>query len=174
MIDRVDTALRHVTDVVVIASNDADAYTWVGMHEGIPLKDRHPGMGGLAGVEAALAYHPHVVVVAWDMPFVSAQLLEAILGVAHKYDADAVVPESTSPHGIEPFCAVYSEAVREQLSQFFERGGGAAHEFIAGLPRLYRLPLADVKRIGDPDRLFFSVNTPQDLARARAMANATE
>lgn len=174
MIDLVAGALAQVTDLVVVAANDPEASTWLGMHEAIPLSDRHPGMGGLAGVEAALTYHSAVIVVAWDMPFVSARLLEAILEAARVHDSDAVVPESLSPHGIEPFCAFYSERVREPLARFLERGGGAAHEFVTRLPHLHRLPLAEVRRTGDPDRLFFSVNTPEDLERARAMAKAAK
>lgn len=173
MIDRVATALAQVTDLVVVAANDPDAHTWLGMREAIPIRDRHPGMGGLAGVEAALAYHSEVIVVAWDMPFVTAQLLGTILDAARVHDPDAVVPESLSPHGIEPFCAFYSDRVREPLARFLESGGGAAHEFVTRLPRLHRLPLAEVRQTGDPHRLFFSVNTPADLERARAMAIAS-
>lgn len=174
MIDRVATALRQVTDLVVIAANDPDAQTWFGMREAIPIRDVHVGMGGLAGVEGALRNHSEVLVVAWDMPFVTAQLLGAILDAARAHEADAVVPESLSPHGFEPFCAFYSGRLREPLTRFLERGGGAAHEFVARIPRLHRLPLAEVKRKGDPRRLFFSVNTPEDLDRARAMVAPTK
>lgn len=133
------------------------------------VADLHPGTGGLAGIESAFGMDCDVLVVAWDMPFVSSRLLAAIVDAARDTNADVVVPESLSPHGVEPFCAFYSVRVREQLSLFLERGGGAAHDFVAGLSRVHRLPLAEVMRIGDPNRLFLSVNTPADLERARAM-----
>ncbi len=104
------------------------------------------------------------------MPFVTTDLLRAILEAAAQHDADVVVPASPSPHGFEPFCAFYSARVGDPLTAFLEQGGGAAHEFISGLPRVHRLPLATVRQSGDPDLLFFSVNTAADLERARALA----
>ena len=41
---------------------------------------------------------------------------------------------------------------------------------IERLPSYERVPLADVARIGDPDKLFFNVNTLEDLATAERLA----
>jgi molybdopterin-guanine dinucleotide biosynthesis protein A len=174
IIDHVHAALNEVADLVVISSNHPDAYTWVGVHEGIVMRDVHPGTGGLAGVESALVFHGGAMVVAWDMPFVTAPLLHAILGAAMEPDVDIVVPASDSPYGIEPFCAYYSGRVLEPLTAFLERGGGPAHDFLSGAAGVRRLQLSEVRRFGDPVRLFFSVNTAGDLERARAMAGETE
>lgn len=168
IIDRVVSALRQVTDDIVLASNDPDAHEW-GLDDATVVSDTHPGAGGLAGVESAMRLERDVLVVAWDMPFVSSRLLSAILAAARTSGADVVVPESRSPHGVEPFCGFYAARLREALAEYLTHGGGAAHRFIAGLPRVHRLPLAEVRRAGEPDRLLFSVNTPADLERARAM-----
>jgi molybdopterin-guanine dinucleotide biosynthesis protein A len=171
LIDRVASALRSVVPEIVLSANDPNAGGWIqdGGEAVRALPDLHPNAGGLAGVDAALALGRDVLAVAWDMPFVNQGLLAAILTAARSLDADVVVPESFSPHRIEPFCAFYSQRVREPLSQFLEFGGGAAHQFIERLRGVYRLPLADVRRHGDPKMLFFSVNTPDDLERARAI-----
>lgn len=113
-----------------------------------------------------------MLVVAWDMPFVPGDLLRRLARQARAGSADAVVPESDSPHGIEPFCAFYAHAVRDPLGEYLRSGGGSAHRFLAGLPRVSRLSRSALRRFGDARRLFLSVNTPDDLARARAMAGS--
>jgi hypothetical protein len=47
------------------------------------------------------------------------------------------------------------------------RPGGAA--FVRSLDRVAWLSQDDARAFGNPEQLYFSVNTPQDLARAEAM-----
>jgi molybdopterin-guanine dinucleotide biosynthesis protein A len=172
IVDYVAAALGHVASRVVIISNEPRASAWLPPLPVVP--DLHPGRGGLAGVEAALAHGEGAFVVAWDMPFVTGRLLQALANAAQIDDADVVVPASDSPFGFEPFCAFYSSRVREPLSAFLSGGGGPARDFVRGVRRLRVLSTNEVSRIGDPSRLFFSVNTPEDLERARAMAAAAK
>ena len=168
VIDRVATELRMVAPELLLVANDPDASRWL---PGVAvLSDLHPGAGGMAGVEAAVRHAGDALVVAWDMPFVTATLLRALLDAARAHDADVALPESVSPYGFEPFCAFYSARTLPSLTAFFAGGGGAARDFIGLVPRVYRMPLAEVERHGDPRRLFFSVNTREDLERAREMA----
>jgi molybdopterin-guanine dinucleotide biosynthesis protein A len=177
ILDFVFAAVAQVTDHVVISSNDPLARRWIPGVQVLP--DRHAGAGGLAGIEAALSWSAgsgggsshgrDIVAVAWDMPFVTGSLLASLVDAADANDADAVAPQSDSPHGIEPFCAFYSHRVREPLEAFLSAGGGAAHEFVKSLPRFQLLPTSHVARSGDPNRLLLSVNTPDDLVRARTL-----
>ena len=169
IVDRVADALRPVSDRLVLAANDVSAGDWL---PGVAvLPDEHRGAGGLAGVHAALSLGHDALVVAWDMPFVTTGFLAALLERARTSRALAVVPESHSRHGMEPFCAFYSLGMRRALDAFLEGGGGrAAGDFLASTNGVERLSLADVRAIGDPRRLFLSVNTSDDLARANAMA----
>lgn len=170
MIDRVVNAMRAICDDIVLSASAPDAKNWL---IDVPiLSDEYPGRGGLAGVHAVLRTGRDAVVVAWDMPFVSTELLGALVELGRLEDADAVVPESDSPFGVEPFCAYYSARLSEPLARFLTESGGAAAEFLARLSTVRRLPAAQVRRIGDPGKLFFSVNTPGDLERARALAGA--
>lgn len=164
--------LAAVTADVVLASNDPLAEGWLPGIRVFPDVHRHSG--GLAGVHAVVAEGRDVLVVAWDMPFVSPEILRALMAAAQAHAADVVVPASDSPHGIEPFCAYYAARVAETLDQFFASGGGAARDFVRRVTRLHVLSPAEVAALGDPHRLFFSVNTAADLERARAMANARE
>jgi molybdopterin-guanine dinucleotide biosynthesis protein A len=171
IVDSVVATLRAACEHVVLAANDSGAAQWI---PGLQVvRDRHPGTGGLAGVDAALqGAISGVIVVAWDMPFVTPELLRALVGAARIHRADLVIPESDSPYGFEPFCAYYGRELALGLGTFLERGGGAARDFVRQVGRVHRIPLAEVAKLGDPQRLFFSVNTPDDLERARAMAES--
>jgi molybdopterin-guanine dinucleotide biosynthesis protein A len=168
IVDRVAGALKNACGRIVLAANDPSAPSWL---PGVDVvADRLPGSGGLAGVEAAIAREGDGIVVAWDMPFVTAGLLRELTRRAATHEADVVVPESDSPYGFEPFCAYYSARTLPQLAAFLEGGGGAARDFIAQVARVHRLPLRDVATFGDAATMFFSVNTPEELARARTIA----
>jgi len=160
-----------VTAEIVLLANDADAAHWMpGIHV---LGDSHAGAGGLAGVESVLQSGRDALVVAWDMPFVNPKLLELLVADAQIDAVDVVIPDSNSPHGFEPFCAYYSARVRPALTAFLENGGGPARDFIAKV-NARRIPLSASQRAGNPDQLFFSVNTPEDLLRARAIASSAQ
>jgi molybdopterin-guanine dinucleotide biosynthesis protein A len=167
-VDHVVVALKSVVSEVVLVANAPDASAW--LPDVAVLSDLHPGAGGLAGVEAALSGGRDAYVVAWDMPFVTGALLGALRDARQEHDADVVVPESPSPHGIEPFCAFYAATTLPRITAFLESGERAAHDLLAQLPRVHRLSAADVQRVGDPRRLFFSVNTDAELQRARTMS----
>lgn len=126
----------------------------------------------MAGVEVALTTGSDVVVVAWDMPFVTASLVEFIIGEARRHESQVTVPESDSPYGFEPFCAYYAASVQPALAEFLRDGGGPARDFLARIPRVHRIARDEVARVGDPERLLLSFNTREDLERARELATA--
>lgn len=168
IVDRVADALHHACSSVILAANDDGAADWL-PDIGI-VRDRYAGAGGLAGVDAAIAHAGDVAVVAWDMPFVPGALLEELVRRARDTAADVVLPESDSPHGVEPFCAFYSARVLQPLGIFLATGGGPAHEFLVQLDGVHRMPLRDVSAFGDPATIFLSVNSAEDLVRARTIA----
>jgi molybdopterin-guanine dinucleotide biosynthesis protein A len=148
-------------------ANDPAADGWL---PGLPrVADSRPGLGPLAGVEAALAHSgADVLVVAWDMPFVSPALLRALRALGAQ-GHDAVVPESDTGR-LEPTCALYTQRCRPALQRWLDLGRRGAGDFLASCPRVRTLPVSEVARFGDPERLFFSVNTTDALARADMIA----
>lgn len=172
IIDRVVSAIEAVTSDVVISANHPDASSW--LNTGVVVPDKSDGFGGFSGVHAALSSGRDALVVAWDMPFVTGDLLRAIVAAGADHGADAAVPRSDSPHGIEPFCAWYSARSFPPIDLFLAAGGGSAHDLVARLPNVYYVPQAVTARFGDPRVLFSSVNTPQDLARARAIVETPQ
>lgn len=168
IIDRVAAALRQACGELLLAANDAAAASWL---PGVPVvADIHAGTGGLAGVEAAITHSGSALVLAWDMPFVPSQLLGEIARLGRDTGADVVLPESSSPYGLEPFCAFYHSRILAALNAYLSQGGGPARAFLTRVERVHRIPLGDVAAFGDPATMFLSVNTSQDLVRARTIA----
>ena len=176
IIDRQLAALSVVTmknDVRIVA-NDRDRYAGLGLRV---IPDAVPDAGPLGGLYTALldASHDRVLVLACDLPFVTAALLQRLVtesGTGPDNDeVDAVVPRSA--RGLEPLCALYMKqrCAAGALARI-ERGELA----VAGL-------LADlrVRELGpealapyDDGSLFENVNTPHDHARARGWVELNE
>jgi molybdopterin-guanine dinucleotide biosynthesis protein A len=165
IIDRVADALAEATGAApLLVANAADAAGWRPDLE--VVGDDQPGLGALGGIYTAVVKGPApVVVVAWDMPFVSALLLQAL---ARGLDtADACLPSSGGPRGVEPLCAAYGPACRAAIEQSLAEGDLRAigfHRFL----RVGILPIESVSGLVDPALAFFNVNTAHDLAEAEA------
>lgn len=155
---------------VVLSANVKESVNW--LDNVAIVSDGHRNSGGLAGIEAVLRHAASggvgIVAVAWDMPFVSAAVIASLIDTARTSGASAVVPASASPHGIEPFCAYYSQALLPVLQRALAEGRVAAHAFLRGLDDLEIITPVGV----DPEIAFLSVNTEDDLARARRIADA--
>ena len=146
----------------LLIANDAQAGAW--RPDLRLVADIRPGQGSLGGLYTAVMEAPApVVCVAWDMPFVTPPLLRAL--AAGLGDHDALLPWSPRRHGVEPMCAAYGPRCREAIAASLEAGDLRA---VAFHPRISLgiLPLSELRRFGDPERLFFNVNTADDLARA--------
>lgn len=169
IIDRVARALRAVAPHLLLVANDPEADGWL---PGVPrIADRLPGGGGLSGVHAALAHTRRpVLVVAWDMPFVTPALLAELARRCAAQRADACVPDSASPVGMEPFCACYAPSCLPSLERALRAGETGGAQFARSLPRLARLTAAETLGFGPPARLFFGVNARDDLGHAEALA----
>lgn len=149
----------------LLIANDPDARSWRPDLETIP--DLQPGLGALGGLYTAVVAGPApVVVAAWDMPFISPQLLRTLADSLG--DADACLPSGGGPYGIEPMAAAYGPGCVEPIRQALDAGDLRAVGFH---PRIKVSILSPevVARFGDPSRLFFNVNTATDLHQAETL-----
>jgi molybdopterin-guanine dinucleotide biosynthesis protein A len=121
------------------------------------VTDRWANCGPLGGLEAALASarDPEVAVIACDMPFVEARLLDLL--VASLGHADAVVP--FTERGYHPLCAVYARHCHGVVLDSLAHGDLKMMHLLDAL-RVRPLTRDDMDRIGSPDRLLANVNTP--------------
>ena len=167
ILDRVVDAMVEAFSVPpILIANDPGAHAWRADLE--TRADLRPGEGALGGLLSAVhagAGAP-VVVTAWDMPFVPATLLrELAAGLA---DADAVLPASDGRRGVEPLLAAYGPACEGAIEAALARGDRRAIAFHDQV-RVTVLPLDRVRAFGDPARIFFNVNSADELQKAEGM-----
>ena len=170
IIDRQLAALSTVADDIRIVANDRDRYADLGVRV---IPDAIADAGPLGGVYTALvdARHDAVIVLACDLPFVTAALLERLVAESRTgEEVDAVVPRSA--RGLEPLCALYMTRAAGAARARIERGDLR----VAGLLEDLR-----VRELGpealvpyDAGSLFENVNTPHDHARARGWVELNE
>lgn len=149
---------------VVIVTNTPELYTFLGLPM---VGDRIPGLGPLGGLEAGLtaSRYEHAFFCAVDMPFVSEGLVRQMLALAPGYDL--VVPLLDGEY--EPMHAVYGKGCLPSISRNLESRRLKLIGFYEGVRRL-ELTESQIRRFGDPQRLFFNCNTPEDLDQARRWA----
>jgi molybdopterin-guanine dinucleotide biosynthesis protein A len=168
ILDRVVARVQAVTGAApLLVANASGASAWRPDLKTIP--DARPGFGSLGGIFTAATAGPGpVLCVAWDMPFVPEALLRALVEGAAAGTYDAFLPESSGRRGVEPLCAVYGPACGPAIARRLDSGDLKAISFHPDV-RVGILSLAQVRAFGDPDELFFNVNTPDDLERAEAL-----
>lgn len=168
IIDRVARVLRATTDRLLIVSNDPAAAEWIA---GVPVAtDVLPLKASVAGIHSALARAgSDVLVVAWDMPFVSEALLSEL---RRRLTGDAVAVVPWGPGGPEPVCASYAARALPHIEAMAKAGTLRLSDMVDALPGLARIAPGEVSRFGDPETLFLNVNSPDDHQRAEAIARS--
>jgi len=170
IIDRQLAVLRTVADDVRIVADDRNRYSGIGVRV---IPDRIANAGPLGGLHAALldAAHDRVVVLACDLPFVTAALLERLLVEFGSGEAiDAVVPRSA--RGVEPLCAVYAVRCADAARKRIERGELQVLGLLEDVRVLELGP--DAVAPYDDGSVFLNVNTPHDYARATGRVELNE
>jgi len=168
LLHRAARTLLPLAGRVVVVANDLNRHAL----EGKPVRpDLVSGIGPLGGLHTAVAWAAEeglsgAVVLATDMPFVPAPLLEHLVTLLDR-DA-AIVPASQGPRGFEPLCAAYDVGCLPAIEAAIERGDRAVISFFPAVD-LRILELARVSSYGDPDTMFFNVNRPEDHLRADAL-----
>lgn len=162
IIDRVAEALRDVCDELLLVANAPDATSWL---PGVRVaRDLRVGDGALGGLHAAVAHAngAGALVVAWDMPFVPSGLLRALRALGEA-GADVAAPASeSSGRGVEPLCAWYGPRCLAAIERRLDAGDRRVVSFFDDVT-VARLGAEDVARWGAVERMFWNVNTPDDL-----------
>lgn len=167
IIDRVADALAPVTTEIIVITGAPDADQWLPGARVIP--DAWRRQGSLVGIHTGLTYAQRpILLVAWDMPFVTRALFELLIERSTDPHC-ATVPES-APGTREPFCAVYTPACLPVIESQLAADDLRLSRMLELQPSLDIVSAGDVARIGNPRRLFFNVNSAEDLAAAEQIA----
>lgn len=137
---------------------------------GLPaIPDREPGLGPLGGIATALAdtRRDWNLVLACDLPYLTAAWLAHLIARARESGADALLPHSEAAGMLlpEPLCAMYHRRCLPAMDAALERGVRKVTDGLAGL-RIETIPPAEWKAFDSSGRLFKNMNSPEDFRRA--------
>jgi molybdopterin-guanine dinucleotide biosynthesis protein A len=124
-----------------------------------PFEPVHPLLGIVTALERSEGRA--VLACGCDLPFITPALAAAIAGT----DARLVVPRAG--HRLHPLLARYTAPLLPRLREALEQSA-PLQETVAALDPLI-LDEQALRAFGDPARLLFNVNTPEDLERAEAL-----
>jgi molybdopterin-guanine dinucleotide biosynthesis protein A len=165
LIQRVIERLSPVADELIVTTNRPEDYVFLDPRLTLHT-DLKPGRGALGGLYTAIASakNPFVAVVACDMPFASAKLIEAGSRLLVEEATDVVIARSDERY--EPLHAVYR---RETCLPAIEAAIDADQwKVIAWFPQV-KVRLLTPEEIQGYDPLglaFWNVNTPEEFAEA--------
>ncbi|HUU55626.1 MAG TPA: molybdenum cofactor guanylyltransferase [Armatimonadota bacterium] len=141
---------------IIICANDPAPYQDLGLPI---IADSEPGLGPLGGIAAALSHFAPtaeaVLLLAGDMPAITAGELRLLLAAFGQTDAPAVFAEA--PDGPHPLVAVARTGLRDEVER-------ARHSDNRGANALWRRVGAEP--VSFPQAYpFANINTPGDLDR---------
>ncbi len=131
------------------------------------IADTMPGRGPLGGIYTCLGESGYQVnfVAACDMPFIDSSLAAYLVSLAPGHDA--VVPRIGDYY--QPLFAVYTKKCLPAIETSLSEGRNKIISFYPKI-RVRFVGPDEIRQYGDPDRIFFNVNTPGDLDRAQKIA----
>jgi molybdopterin-guanine dinucleotide biosynthesis protein A len=161
ILDRQLAELRLLTDDILLVGGA----TTRDAHGVRPVADRVPDSGPLGGLDAALAAarDHRIVLVACDMPFVTAPFLAHLLSLSQ--DADVVVPRTE--RGYHPLCAVYTRACQPAIGRRLAERRLKMLDLFEDV-RVHVVEGDEIARFGG-ERLLANVNTPDELRDLEAL-----
>jgi molybdopterin-guanine dinucleotide biosynthesis protein A len=129
------------------------------------VADRLPGCGPLGGLHTAFceAHGDAIIVIACDMPYVSAPFLRRLLTLTR--DADAVVPRTEC--GYHPLCAAYTRACLAPAAARLAQGRLKMIDLLEDV-RVRVVTTEEVDAFGHHGRLLANVNTPAEYGDLEA------
>jgi len=123
------------------------------------IVDLQPGLGPIAGIQAALHAHPHHawLVLACDLPFLTGATLDHLIA---RRDARRLASAYRSSHdGLpEPLCAIFEPPARESVDGWIAAGKRCPREWLSGSDALLLEPLES--------QALENINTPEQYASA--------
>jgi len=171
LVQRVVERVGHLAAEILVTTNHPEAYTFLNIPT---ISDIYPVRGTLGGLYTALnsASLPLVAIVACDLPFASAAIIERMVALLEEEQMDIVVPHSGG--GLEPLHAVYRRKPCLQIVHEVLNAG--EQKVISWFPRVrVREFSMDEAASCDPSGLaFWNVNTPGEFLEAERIAQEME
>ena len=163
IIERVLGAIEGVVDEVLVVTNTPELYAFLRLPM---VPDAYADGGSLGGIFTGLKAAPGdaAFTVACDMPFVHPDVVRFV--VSRAAEGDVVIPRVGDQ--LETLHAVYGKGCLAPMEERLRAGRLKIVGFFDSV-RVVEIPAGEMAAHGDPAVLFMNVNTPEELARARAL-----
>ncbi len=157
--ERIATTLLQLTESVTLVGKHAD-------HTNLPaVPDVYPQWGALGGLHTALATckRDWAIVVACDLPFVTAELFSFLSQL--RLDHDAIVP--VQPDGRpQPLAALYRvDPCRQQAETLIAAGRRRPLDLLETVKTRW-VSFAEITNLERAESFFVNINTPDDYYEA--------
>jgi len=164
ILERQLDVLRRLVPRIVIVANAPEPFAGAGVPV---LTDAVPGCGSLGGIATAVedAGGP-VLILACDMPFVTAPFLARLIEAGR--EADIAIPRGLD--GYQPLCANYAPSCAGPLRRRIEQGALKVVDLLADV-RVRELGPDEIAPFDPDGLLLLNVNTADDLVRAQRAAH---
>ena len=166
-IERIAGELELVVNQVTLVGSPAANERIVLNGQSLPVvPDIYEKWGALGGLHAALAAAKAkwALVVACDLPFVTAELFRHLTGLRSDYEIVAPIQPDGRP---QPLCACYRTAQCLKNVEHLIKGGERRPMTLLQSLRTRWVPFEEVAALRGAEQFFENVNTPADYVRAQ-------
>ena len=157
--ERISETLLTLTDSVTIVGRQPES-------SNLPsVSDVYPEWGALGGLHAALTAcrRDWAIVVACDLPFVTAELFLTL--AALRLDHEAVVPVQPDSRP-QPLAALYRvDPCRERATELIEAGRRRPLDLLEAVKTRW-VSFGELRNLKQAERFFVNINTPSDYYEA--------
>jgi len=152
-------------EVIIVVNEPKEFSGW----DMTVVTDIIPSQCALAGLHAGLFYasFPYAYVAACDTPFVKQSVVEYIVGqIEPKYEV--VIPRTDD--GLEALSAVYSKDCIPLIENNLKKNIFMIKKFFRK-KKVKEISVEQLKALDPAMEFIFNVNTPEDLEKAKLIAN---
>ena len=157
--ERISETLLKLTDSVTIVGKQPE-------ESALPsVPDVYPQWGALGGLHAALAAcrRDWAIIVACDLPFVTAELFSSLLSL--RMDREAVVPIQPDDRP-QPLAALYRiDPCLQRATELIEAGQRRPLDLLEAVQTRW-VSFAEIRNLEQAEKFFVNINTPSDYYEA--------
>lgn len=162
-IERIKDELSSLFDEIILVTNQPEDYSFLNIKM---VSDVYPGKGPLAGIHAGLAASDYEenIVVACDMPFVSAELAGTLVQNLKHYDAMVPVIGGRK----HPLFAAYQKRIVAEIEKCLQEDRLRMIHLLEKLNVRYPEEV-DLQAYcdGSLEEIFFNMNVPEEYEEAK-------
>jgi molybdopterin-guanine dinucleotide biosynthesis protein A len=164
LLKRIENALSRVASRVRVVGSTSNTYV-----DGVA--DVYPQWGALGGIHAALAAcnSAWAIVLACDLPFITAELLLQLMSL--RDDHDAVVPIQLDDRP-QPLCALYSVVPCLRRTEELIGAGRRRPLDLLEVVDTRWVNFSELQHLQGAENFFVNINTPEDYYEATQKASA--